>query len=104
MNVSKRVPYTKTKLREMERQKTAAKAALKTRQIRINTVLLHKALGKRGMTKAELSRVGPFAYNTVMNLFRGSVKWIRIDTMERMCQLLQIKPGDFFEYGEPEAR
>ena len=72
--------------------------------IRVNVRRLNSALKESGMTKVDLSRRGPFGYNTVMNIFRGSVKWVRIDTMERLCQLLDVGVEEFFEYGKPKAR
>ncbi len=74
----------------------------KKRQIRVNVKRLNAALKKSGLTKADIARQGDFGYNTVMNIFRGRVQWIRIDSMERLCQLLDITPQEFFEYGKPQ--
>jgi DNA-binding Xre family transcriptional regulator len=54
------------------------------------------------MNRTTLSRRGPFGYNTIMNIFRGSVQWIRISTMERLCHILKLTPGDIYEFEEDD--
>lgn len=65
--------------------------------IGINVDLIRERLDKSDQyhTMADISRAGPFGYNTVMNIFHGRVEWVRFDTMSRFCKLLNIQPSEF---------
>lgn len=62
-------------------------------------VTLDMMLARRGMTGKELAeRVG--ISETQMSLFRsGKVKGIRFSTLEKICDVLDCKPGDLLDRG-----
>lgn len=62
-------------------------------------VTLDMMLARRSMTGKELAeRVG--ISETQMSLFRsGKVKGIRFSTLEKICEVLDCKPGDLLDRG-----
>lgn len=62
-------------------------------------VTLDMMLARRGMTGKDLAeRVG--ISETQMSLFRsGKVKGIRFSTLEKICEVLDCKPGDLLDRG-----
>ena len=62
-------------------------------------VTLDMMLARRSMTGKELAeRVG--ISETQMSLFRsGKVKGIRFSTLEKICDVLDCKPGDLLDRG-----
>jgi len=62
-------------------------------------VTLDMMLARRSMTGKELAeRVGISAKQ--MSLFRsGKVKGIRFSTLEKICDVLDCKPGDLLDRG-----
>lgn len=58
-------------------------------------IVLHvKALAeKQGKTVASLSEETSLAYNTVLQLFRGSVSRVDFKTLDALCLALHVQPG-----------
>lgn len=57
-------------------------------------VLNIKALAeKQGKTVASLSEETSLAYNTVLQLFRGSVSRMDFKTLDALCLALHVQPG-----------
>ena len=55
-------------------------------------------LAKRKMTLSELSaRIGITLPN-LSRLKQGNVKGIRYNTLEKICEVLDCKPGDILDY------
>jgi len=55
-------------------------------------------LAKRKMSLSELSeRVGISIVN-LSRLKRGNVKGVRYSTLDKICKILNCKPGDILEY------
>ena len=55
-------------------------------------------LAKRKMSLSELSeRVGISIVN-LSRLKRGNVKGVRYSTLDKICKILDCKPGDILEY------
>lgn len=52
----------------------------------------------RGMTASELSRATGLAFNTASSLVRGFYDRIGLDTIAKLCDGLNVEPGDLFEY------
>lgn len=61
-------------------------------------ITLDSMLAKRGMTGKQLSREIGLS-ETQMSLFRsGKVRGIRFATLERLCAVLECRPGDLIDY------
>ncbi len=59
---------------------------------------LSEILGARRMHISALAEGANIAYNTAHALYHGSSKRIDLDTLARICQLLEVQPGDIFVY------
>ncbi|HEX3078338.1 MAG TPA: helix-turn-helix transcriptional regulator [Lachnospiraceae bacterium] len=65
-------------------------------------VNLDVMLAKRKMSVTELSeRVGITMAN-ISILKNGKAKAIRLETLDRICEILKCQPGDILEYAEEE--
>jgi putative transcriptional regulator len=70
-------------------------------------ITLDAMLAARGMTAKQLaSTIG--VSETHLSLFRsGKVKGVRFDTLAKLCEALDCKPGDLLDFAgggpEPEA-
>lgn len=61
-------------------------------------ITLDSILTERGMTGKQLSREIGLS-ETQMSLFRsGKVRGIRFATLERLCAVLECRPGDLIDY------
>lgn len=61
-------------------------------------ITLDAILARRGMTGKQLAeRIG--LSETQLSLFRsGKVKGIRFSTLDRMCEVLDCRPGDLLDW------
>lgn len=58
-------------------------------------VLRIKAVAEtQGKTVASLSEETSLTYNTVLQLFRGSVSRIDLRTLDALCLALHVQPGE----------
>ena len=63
---------------------------------------LDKLLASRKMQSVELaSRLG-CTVQTVSRIKNGKIRALRIDSLDRICQVFDCQPGDFLEYIEDE--
>lgn len=60
-------------------------------------------LEKRGMTASDLARATGLTFNTASALSRGFYDRIGLDTIAKLCDGLQIEPGELFDY-KPEDK
>jgi putative transcriptional regulator len=61
-------------------------------------VTLDAVLAKRGMTGKQLAQEIGLS-ETQLSLFRsGKVRGIRFGTLERLCAVLECRPGDLIDY------
>ncbi|HEY0734101.1 MAG TPA: helix-turn-helix transcriptional regulator [Herpetosiphonaceae bacterium] len=51
---------------------------------------------ERGLTIKALAERAGVAYNTAHALYTSRATRIDLDTLDRMCDALQVKPGDIF--------
>ncbi|HEY0602941.1 MAG TPA: helix-turn-helix transcriptional regulator [Herpetosiphonaceae bacterium] len=51
---------------------------------------------EQGLTIKALAERAGVAYNTAHTLYTGRATRIDLDTLDRMCDALQVKPGDIF--------
>lgn len=57
-----------------------------------------KLLAQRGMTMVELStRIG-IHQNNLSKLRTGEIAFIRLETLAKLCEILQCQPGDLLTY------
>jgi putative transcriptional regulator len=63
--------------------------------IKIN---LSRLLGERKMTQAELARKSGVNKNTVCALYNEFADRISIDTLDRICEVLECELSDLMEY------
>jgi len=54
-------------------------------------------LDKQGVSTAELVERTGVAYNTALGLRRGAVARIDLDVLARICEALEVEPGEIFE-------
>ena len=52
---------------------------------------------KRGMSTAEYVKQTGLAYNTALGLRRGVVSRMDLEVMAKVCEVLNVQPGDLFE-------
>jgi len=52
----------------------------------------------QGKTVASLSEETRLAYNTVLQLFRGSVSRIDLKTLDALCLALNVQPGELLSW------
>lgn len=63
-------------------------------------ITLDAVLAARGMTAKQLAaRIG--VSETHLSLFRsGKVKGVRFDTLSRLCEALECRPGDLLDLND----
>lgn len=52
----------------------------------------------RGMSTSELAQATGLTFNTASALMRGFYDRIGLETIARLCDGLDVEPGDLFEY------
>ena len=63
-------------------------------------VNLDVMLAKRKMSVTELSEKVGITLSNISILTNGKAKAVRIETLNRICEVLECQPGDIFEYRE----
>lgn len=59
---------------------------------------LSRILGERRMSIRELQRRTGLAYVTVYNLYSDKSTRVDFETLDKICRVLEIQPGDILEY------
>jgi putative transcriptional regulator len=59
---------------------------------------LHEILGKRRMTQSKLAEITGISRNTIHILYHDKWNMVGRSTIQKICETLQISPGDLFEY------
>jgi len=54
-------------------------------------------LDQKGISTAEFAEKTGFAYNTALSIRRGNFSRIGLDTLYKICEVLDVDPGDVFE-------
>ena len=57
-------------------------------------ISIQNKLREMNMSKAELSRKLEVSYPTVLEICNGTAVSIRLDTLEKLCRILQCTPND----------
>jgi len=65
---------------------------------------LSKILGEKRMHILELKRLTGLSYTTLSRLYHEKTTRIDFDTMDAICRVLEIQPGDLFEYIPEEKK
>jgi len=55
-------------------------------------------MGRHRLTKKALSEMTGIRPNTVSALWKGTVKRLEIEHLNRLCAALECQPGELFEY------
>jgi len=61
-----------------------------------------KLLEQRKMSTAEFAEKAGLAYNTALAIRRGVHSRVDLDTIGRVCEALNVKPGELFEVEQKE--
>jgi putative transcriptional regulator len=64
---------------------------------------LSRLLGERRMSIAELQRQTALSYTTLHNLHADKSTRIDFETLDRICRVLDVQPGDILEYAQQEG-
>lgn len=59
---------------------------------------LSRLLGERRMSVAELQRQTGLSYVTLHSLYRDKSTRVDFETLDRICRVLGVQPGDILEY------
>lgn len=59
---------------------------------------LGKLLAQRGMTAEELAEKVGIHPNNVSKLRTGDIAFIRLETLGKLCRILECQPGDLLTY------
>ena len=59
---------------------------------------LHKILGERRMHLSELQRETGLSYTTLHNLYYERSTRIDLNTIDQICRVLEIQPGELFKH------
>ncbi len=55
-------------------------------------------IGQRRTTIADVAREADISYQAVKRLYCGTAKRIDLDTLDKLCHVLDCDVGDLFEY------
>lgn len=61
-------------------------------------------LERKGMSTAEFAEKASLTYNQALSLRRGVVTRVDLDTLGRICEALDVQPGDLFEVEKVETK
>lgn len=61
-------------------------------------ISIQNKLREMNMSKAELSRKLEVSYPTVLEICNGTAISIRLDTLEKLCNILQCTPNDILTF------
>lgn len=67
-------------------------------------VNLDVMLAKRKMSVTELSQAVGITLPNISILKNGKAKAIRLETLDKICQVLDCQPGDLLEYRREDER
>lgn len=65
---------------------------------------IDELLDEQGISTAKFVEKADIAYNTALGLRRGVVSRIDLEVMARVCEVLNVQPGDLFELVEADNK
>ena len=65
---------------------------------------ISEIMGRKRMKISELSRQTGLSYPAAYSLWKGTTKSISFDTMARLCEVLDVHPGELFVYVSDELK
>lgn len=65
-------------------------------------ISIQSRLRQLNISKAELARKLGVSYPTVLEICNGTAVSIRLDTLEKLCNILSCTPNDIFIYNNQE--
>ena len=67
-------------------------------------VKLHRAMADRDVrTQKQLVDMTGITPNTISAIYNGEIKAIRLDTLDKLCVILNCKVGDLLEHVDADA-
>lgn len=60
-------------------------------------------LDKKGMSTADFAEKAGLTYTTALAIRRGMYARIGLDTLARICEALEVEPGDIFRLEKDES-
>jgi len=61
-------------------------------------VQLGRLMGERGLKVAEVAASTGLTYATINSLYKGEARRIDLKTLNRLCAVLDVTPGDLLSY------
>lgn len=62
-----------------------------------------RILDERGISTAEFADKAKLSYNTALAIRRGAYSRIDLETISRICEALEVEPGDLFLVEQKET-
>lgn len=59
---------------------------------------LHIIMGERRLKIADVARGTGLTWETVADIYHGRSKMVHLDTVDRLCNTLDIEPGELFAW------
>ena len=53
---------------------------------------------EKGKMVRQISEETGIRYNTILNFFRGQGRRVDLDTLDAICRVLQVQPGELFSW------
>ena len=66
-------------------------------------LIIKDRVDKLGISKTKLSQQLDISYPTMLDMYNGRTTSIKLDTLEKLCQILQCQPNDILISDEPHA-
>lgn len=67
------------------------------------SLAVSEILDKQGMSTADFASKARLTYTQALALRRGAYGRIDLETIARICEALDVQPGDLFRIGNTEA-
>jgi putative transcriptional regulator len=67
-------------------------------------ISLKDAREAKGMTQSELAEAAGVRQATISEMETGLVRRVSLDVLERLCNVLEVAPGDLLELDPPKKR
>lgn len=65
---------------------------------------LAEVIEEHGLTQSAVAREADLSFQAVNYLCSGRAKQIALDTLDRLCRVLKVQPGELFEFTSRRGR
>ena len=59
---------------------------------------LSRIMGEKKINMMELHRLTGIAHKNIFNLYHGKTKMIKLETIDKICDALEVSVGELFEH------